>query len=114
MGVGACNGQMGVDGKFMGGKDGGFLINVIPKNAWHHEEMKGDGKEGSENAHFTDVDESDELAKMSGSPNKGLIDCGGGKATWMVVEEGLAPYKIATMVEEVGAIGKVSTKVGKS
>ncbi len=31
----------------------------------------------------------------------------------MVVEGGEAPCKIATMVEEVGAICKMNTKVGK-
>jgi len=114
MGVEEGSGQMGVDGKFVGGKDGSFLVDVVPKSIGQHEEVKGDGKEGFENAHFTNVDKSDESLRMLGNINKGSIECGGGEATWVVVEGGLAPCKTTTMVEEVGVIGKVNTKVGKS
>ncbi|CAM6026047.1 unnamed protein product [Sphagnum balticum] len=98
----------------MGGKDGWFLDDVAPKSTRQHEEVKGDGKKGSENAHPINVEKSDEPAGMSSSPNKRLFECGGGEGIKMVVEGGLAPYKTTTMVEEVGATGKVNTKVDNS
>jgi hypothetical protein len=81
MGVGEGNGQMGVNGKFVGGEDGGFLVDVVPESIRQHEEVKGDGKEGSENAHLTNANKSDEPTRMSRSLNKRLVECGGGEAT---------------------------------
>lgn len=107
------SGQMGVDGKYVGGKDGGLLVAAVLVNVGQQEEVKGNAKGGSKNAHLTDLDKNDELAGMLSYPNKGLSEYGGGDATRMVVEGGKAPCKTATMVEEVGAIGKMSTKVGK-
>jgi hypothetical protein len=37
---------MDVDGKSMGGKDGGFLDDVAPISTRYHEKVKGDGKKG--------------------------------------------------------------------
>jgi len=77
MGVGDGSGQMGVDGKYVGGKDGVLLVAIVLVNTMQQEEVKGDAKGGSKNAHFIDLDKNDELARMSSSPNKGLFEYGG-------------------------------------
>ncbi len=65
-------------GKYVGGKVGVLLVAIVLVNTMQQEEMKGDAKGGSKNAHLIDVDKNDEFARMSSNLNKGLFEYGGG------------------------------------